>query len=396
MIALKQALQMVLNAARPLGTERLDMGDALGHILAEDIIADSDMPPFDRATVDGYACRRADLGGLLTVIETIPAGFAPAKTVRPNRCAKIMTGAAVPRGADCVVMVEQTEAAGENTIRFTGEQTDDNITRKATFIRAGQVVLPKGSRLGPVHTAILASVGHVRPLVAKRPKVAVIASGDEVVPATATPSPYQIRNSNSPQLMSQLQAMGVMAHDYGIVKDVESEIDSTLKEALASNDVVLISGGVSMGDFDFVPAVLRRNHVRLLFEKVAVKPGKPTVFGLAERAYCFGLPGNPVSTFVVFELIVKPFLYRLMGHDYSPVCVQMSVDEPVTRKDTDRQAWIPVKLTSQTSVRPVQYHGSGHILALCEADGLINMEIGVGRIEKAAAVNVRLLPRSGL
>jgi len=393
---LKQALQMVLGAARPLGTERVDMGDALGRILAEDVLADADMPPFDRATVDGYACRRADLGGRLAVIETIPAGAAPTKAVGPNQCAKIMTGAAVPGGADCVIMVEQTEAAGEDVIRFTGGQASGNISRRAAFIHAGQVILQKGSRLGPAHVAALASVGDVRPLVAKRPKVGVIASGDEVVPASVTPSPFQIRDSNGPQLLSQLQAMGVAARDYGIVKDVESEIDGMLKRALTESDVVLISGGVSMGDFDFVPAVLRRNNVRLLFEKVAVKPGKPTVFGLTERAYCFGLPGNPVSTFVVFELMVKPFLYRSMGHDYSPVCVLMNLDEPVARKDTDRQAWVPVKLTSQTSVRPVQYHGSGHVLALCEADGLISMEISVGRIEKAAAVNVRLLPRSGL
>jgi len=136
--------------------------------------------------------------------------------------------------------------------------------------------------------------------------------------------------------------------------------------------------------------------VQLRFEKIAVKPGKPTVFGQSEGAYCFGLPGNPVSTFVVFELLVKPFLYRLMGHEYSPVSVMMNLEEPATRKDTERQAWIPVKLTGETTVRPVEYHGSGHTLALCEADGLISMEIGVGQIEKAAPVSVRLLPRSGL
>jgi len=396
MIKLKQALQIVLDAARPLGTERVDMSDALGRVLAENVAADADMPPFDRATVDGYACRRADLGDGLAVIETIPAGAAPAKTVGPNQCAKIMTGAAVPFGADCVVMIEQTETAGEDTIRFMGGQTGDNISRRATFIRAGQVVMQKGSRLGPAHIAILASVGHVRPLVARRPRVAVIASGDELVPPATAAEPFLIRNSNGPQLLSQLQSMSVPARDYGIVKDVESEIDRILKEALAGHDVVLISGGVSMGDLDFVPAVLRRNKVRLLFEKVAIKPGKPTVFGLTERAYCFGLPGNPVSTFAVFELMVKPFLYRLMGHDYSPLCVQMSLEEAVVRKDTDRQAWIPVKLTSQTSVRPVQYHGSGHVLALCEADGLTSMDIGVRQIEKAAPVSVRLLPGSGL
>jgi molybdopterin molybdotransferase len=391
MIELKEALQIVLNSARPLGGERVDMLDAMGRILAEDVAADRDMPPFDRSTVDGYACRRADLGGALTVIETIPAGATPTKTVGPGQCAKIMTGAAVPDGADCVVMIEQTEICGQDAIRFIGGQSPDNSWRKALFLRAGQVVLHKGSRLGAPDIAMLATVGHLRPLVARRPKVAVIASGDEIVPPGQTPGPFQIRNSNGPQLLSQLASMGVAGLDCGIVHDVESEIDSTLTVAMRSSDVVLISGGVSVGDFDLVPAVLRRNNVRLLFEKIAVKPGKPTVFGRWRRTYFFGLPGNPVSTFVIFELLVKPLLYALMGHDYRPIEVQMHLEEPVERKDLDRQSWIPVQRTSETTVRPIEYHGSGHLPAFCGADGLIRMDIGVGRIDEAAAVSVRLL-----
>jgi molybdopterin molybdotransferase len=395
MIELKQALQIVREAARPLGNERVDMSDALNRILAEDVTADMDMPPFDKAVVDGYACRRGDLANTLAVVETIPAGAVPVKTIGSNQCAKIMTGAVVPPGADCVIMVELTQILGSNGIRFTGGQTRDNICRRAEDIRRGQIVLRKGSRMGPQEIAVLASVGHVQPLVARRPTVAVIASGDELVAPAERPGSSQIRNSNSPQLAAQLRSMGVIARDYGIVKDTEADIDNALKAALAEEHVVIISGGVSAGDFDFVPAVLRRNNVTLLFEKIAVKPGKPTVFGQSEQGYCFGLPGNPVSTFVMFELLVKPFLYRLMGHDYSPVTCQMTLDEPITRRDAERQGWIPVKLTSGTTVRPVEYHGSGHIFALCQADGLISMEIGVARIEKAAPISVGLLSRSG-
>ena len=396
MIELKEALQIVLDAARPLESERVDMSDALDRILAEDVAAEADMPPFDKAAVDGYACRREDLAGGLTVVETIPAGAVPVKTIGPTQCAKIMTGAVVPQGADCVVMIEQTQALGPDGIRFAGGQTRDNICRRAEDIRCGQIVLRKGSRIGPQQIAVFASFGQVRPLVARRPRVAVIATGDELVAPAERPGPSQIRNSNSPQLAAQLRSMGVIARDCGIVKDTEADIDNALKAALAEDDVVIVSGGVSAGDFDFVPEVLRRNNVRLLFERIAVKPGKPTVFGQSERAYCFGLPGNPVSTFVMFELLVRPFLYRLMGHDYSPAIVQMSLDEPITRRDGERQGWIPVKLTGRTTVRAVEYHGSGHVLALCGADGLICMEIGVGQIEKAAPVSVRLLPGSGL
>jgi len=411
MIELKEALRIVRDSARLLGTERVELGDALGRILAEDVASDIDMPPFDKATMDGYACRRADLGNPLTVVETIPAGAVPVKAVGPNQCAKIMTGAAVPQGADCVVMIEQTEAVGETAIRFTGEDTADHIFRRATDVKMGQVVLSKGSQISPQDVAVLASVGQVQPLVATRPRVGVIASGDELLPPAVRPGPSQIRNSNGPQLVAQLAALDLKARDYGIVKDVARDIDTVLKTALAENDVVIVSAGVSVGDFDLVPAALQRRGVRLLFEKIAVKPGKPTVFGVFERgyavsrassprfeggtpstqAYCFGLPGNPVSTFVIFELIVKPFLYRLMGHDYAPVYVQMRLEAALVRKDTDRQSWIPVRITSEQAVEPVQYHGSGHLAALCRAGGLVPMEIGVASLERGAPVPVRLL-----
>ncbi len=459
MIDLKEALQIVLDSARPLGAERVELSDALDRILAEDVAPDMDVPPFDKATVDGYACRRADLANALTVVETIPAGRVPARAVGPNQCAKIMTGAALPQGADCVIMIEQTvqvapdrgegvsplrseailasshpraaylgadvqgqdalatkneggtpSPRGEAVIRFTGTETPDHIFRRGTDIRVGQVVLQKGGRVSPQYIAVLASVGCVQPLVARRPKVGVVASGDELVLPVTRPGPSQIRNSNGSQLVAQLATMGLKAHDYGIVKDVASDIDAALKIALAENDVVIVSAGVSVGDFDLVPAALQRNGVNLRFEKIAVKPGKPTVFGVWERAdivsrassprfeggtpstpgYCFGLPGNPVSTFVVFELLVKPFLCRLMGHDYRPRYVRMCLDETITRKDSERQSWIPVRITSEETVQPVQYHGSAHLSALCHAGGLVPMEIGVTTIGQGTPVRVRL------
>lgn len=396
MITLEEALEIVLDSARPLASERVNLDEALGRILAEDVVADMDMPPFDKAAMDGYACRRADLANRLAVIGTIPAGTASAVVIGPGQCAKIMTGAPVPQGADCVVMIEQTETVEDGLVRFTSAQTPDHICRKGEDIRAGRVVLSRGTRIGPPHIAVLASVGHTRSLVAGKPRVGVIASGDELVPPAARPGLSQIRNSNSAQLVAQLTALGAAARDYGIVRDVEADIDATLKAAFAENDVVIVSGGVSAGDFDFVPAVLRRNGVLLRFEKIAVKPGKPTVFGVSQRGYCFGLPGNPVSTFVVFELLVKPFLYRLMGHDYTPVEVQMSLAETIARRNKDRQSWMPVEFTSRTTVGPVNYHGSAHILAFCAADGLIRMEIGVDRLEQGAAVDVRLVEKAGL
>jgi molybdopterin molybdotransferase len=391
MLRYEEALKIVLGRAQPLGSERVDMSQSLNRILAEDVTSDIDMPPFDRAVVDGYACRRADLANRLTVVETIQAGTSPSRTIGPDQCAKIMTGAAVPQGADCVIMVEDTKNIGAHAIRFVGRQTGDNISKRGADTKAGDVVLHKGSRIGPQHVAALAAFGRVRPLVAKKPRVGIVATGDELVEPASRPGSCQIRNSNSGQLAAQIQDAGGIVRDYGIVGDVPDAIDGVFKTAAGENDVVIVSGGVSVGDFDFVPAMLERNGVELLFRKIAIKPGKPTVFGVSERVYCFGLPGNPVSTFVVFELLVKPFLYKLMGHDYSPVSVQMPLSECVTRNDTDRQSWIPVRLTAKNTAQPTEYHGSAHVLALCEADGFINIGVGVGRIEKGTLLPVRLI-----
>jgi molybdopterin molybdotransferase len=391
MIPFEEALRIVLDSAEPLGAERVPLTRAEGRILTEDVAADVDIPPFDSAVFDGYACRRSDLAHHLKVVETIRAGMPPKKTIGPNQCAKIMTGAAVPQGADCVIMIEQTENLDDNVVRFTGGTTADNIRRKGKDVKAGRVVLRSGSRIRPQHIAVLASVGKVRPLVSRQPQVAVVATGDELVEPSAKPGPSQIRNSNASQLVAHLDAVGAVVTDYGVVRDSADEIDRAVKTALAANDVAVFSGGVSVGDFDLVGDLLKRNNVRLLFEKIAVKPGKPTLFGLSERGYCFGLPGNPVSTFVTFELLVKPFLYKLMGHDYSPISAPMVLKKPVTRKDTDRQGWIPVRVTGRDTVEPVEYHGSAHILALCSADGLISMEIGLSTIEKGTQVYVRYI-----
>ena len=391
MITFEEALQITLNSARLFGSEHVELQDALGRVLAEDAKSDIDMPPFSRSSMDGYACRREDLANELKVIETIPAGSVPEKPVGPNRCSKIMTGSMVPAGADCVIMVEFTENVDEGTIRFAGKTTGHNIRYKAEDVKAGGVVLREGTLLKPQHIAVLASVGDIRPLVAKRPAVGIISTGDELVEPQLKPGPSQIRNSNGSQLFVQLSDMGVVVRDYGIAKDTVGEIDGLFKEAASQNDVVIVCGGVSVGDFDFVPQVFRQNSFDLLFEKVAIKPGKPTVFGISEKVYCFGVPGNPVSSFVIFNLLIKPFLYKLMGHDYRHRDVQMPLAESVSRRNTKRQNWIPVIITDEHTALAVEYHGSAHINSLCGADGLINFDIGAAEIEKGTVVAVRLI-----
>lgn len=389
MISFEQAKQKVLASARTLETERVDLADSLGRVLAEDVTSDMDMPPFNKSAMDGYACKRADLDSQLTVIETLPAGIAPQKTVTPGKCAKIMTGAVVPDGADCVIMKEYVEQLDNNHIVFTGKSTKDNICIKGEDIKTGDIALARSAIIAPQHIAVLASVGCPQPLVSKKPTVGIIATGSELVAPGSKPSPSQIRNSNSYQLTAQVEKAGATPTNYGIAEDTEEAIDSVIKKAIRENDVLLISGGVSVGDFDLVRGILKNNNVDLLFEKIAVKPGRPTVFGIADNCSIFGLPGNPVSTFVLFEILVKPFLHKMMGRDQQENLVTACLHETISRKRSDRDSYLPVRFTETGTIKNIEYHGSAHINSMCGAQGLICMPKGTAELQEGEVIAVR-------
>ncbi len=361
MLALEDATQAVLSSARQLDSEHVDINVAVNRILAEDVISDIDMPPFNRSAMDGYACRRADLANELSVIETIRAGYAPRKTIGKNQCVKIMTGGVVPQGADCVIMAEQTEMQTASTIRFTERQTADNICPQGEDMQAGEAVLRKGTRIKAQHIATLAAVGCVNPCVSQQPRVGVISTSDELVKPEEKPRYAQIRESNGHQLSAQIRQLGGIVKNYGIIPDFRQDIDRMLRKAIVENNVVVFTGGVSAGDYDYVPGIMSQLGVDVIFDKVAVKPGKPTVFGVCNGVYCFGLPGNPVASFVVFELLVKPFLYEIMGHEHKPMISCMRLAVPLRRKKTERQSWIPVVVDDIGTARPIEYHGSAHI-----------------------------------
>lgn len=391
MLPFEEALRITLVSAYRLADEPVDIHHAANRVLAEDVPSDINIPPFDKSLRDGYACRKADLADELIVVETIPAGYVPTEIIGPKQCAKIMTGGVIPEGADCVLMKEYVETSRGNTIRFTGKYVSDYISRKAEDVTVEEIVLRKGTLLRPHHIAVLASVGHTRPLVSKVPRVGVMATGNELIDPSCKPTLSQIRNSNSYQLVAQIESLGVLATDYGIAGDTKEDIDDMFKKAIDENDVVLVSGGVSVGEFDFVPGIMSKNNFNLLFEKIAVKPGKPTVFGVSDKRYCFGLPGNPVSTFVQFEISIKPFLYKLMGYDYESHNIRMPLEESIRRKDTERLEWFPIVITRTGTVKLIEYHGSAHISALSGADGLICVDVGVDEMNKGTMVKVRLI-----
>ncbi|MCX6330307.1 MAG: molybdopterin molybdotransferase MoeA [Bacteroidia bacterium] len=389
MISLEQAYAIVMSSAFTLGTEIISYSNSLNRILAGSVASDIDMPPFDKTSVDGFACRKEDLIHEMEIIDTIPAGKTPEKAIGKLQCSKIMTGAAVPSGADCVFMVEDSEILPSGKVRFKGAFTKENIAFKAEDVKKGTVVLEPGRIIKPQDIAVMASVGHTSVIVSSMPCVAVISSGSELVEPHEIPGNSQIRNSNAFQLMAQVERAGAIGKYYGIAKDDEDETFRIIEKAISENDLVLITGGVSMGDFDFVPAVLERAGVKILFSRIAVQPGKPTTFGIHKKAIVFGLPGNPVSSFMIFEHLVRPLICRMMGFDWKPVSFQLPMEEKFTRKYAERLALIPVKITSDGHVIPIEFHGSAHISALPNADGIVALQVGLKTIEKGEIVSVR-------
>lgn len=389
MITFEQAFDRVMGQVCRLGHETVDLADARGRVLAEAVCSDMDMPPFNKSAMDGYACRRADLAHELTVVEEIPAGHVPQHELAEHQCAKIMTGAPVPEGADCVIMVEYTETSGSNRIRFTGERTADNICYRAEDMEAGTCVLERGQVIGPAHIAVMAAVGCTQPAVSIRPRVGVIATGSELVAPETQAGGGCIRDSNSPQLCTQLEAMSAQAQYYGIAPDTVEATSAVIAQAKSENDLIILSGGVSMGDYDLVPGVLRDHGFEFLFDSVAMQPGRPTIFGSASQTFCCGLPGNPVSTFVVFEIMLKPFLYGMMGHAYEPRVVSAKLEEPIRRRNSSRRSNVPVRFTAPGVVHPVEYHGSAHINAMTQAQGLVAVPVGTQELPGGSIVHVR-------
>ena len=387
MIPLDRALKTVLDSARELDTETVSLHDAAERVLAQDIISDMDMPPFCKSAMDGYAYSSKDRSEEFAVIETVQAGSLPEHSIKAGECAKIMTGAPVPAGADRVVRVVYTEETN-GIMKITAPETGSNICVKGEDFTKGDILLSRAARITPAIIGVCASAGYAELSVYRKPRVAIIATGSEIVEPSEKPGQGQIRNSNSYQLYAQVLQCGGHPSYLGIAGDTREEIDSLFTQALGSSDIVLLSGGVSMGDYDFVPDILEAHGVDVLFSKIAVKPGKPTVFGIQNSVYIFGLPGNPVSTLVIFELLVKPLIACLSGFRYTPSYIKGELTQDIRTKKSKRQKCIPVRMENGL-VTPAAYHGSAHILAYTEASGIICLAGTGERYSRGDTVDVR-------
>ncbi len=402
MIEFQKAYEIVIGTKLNIGTEKVALNNSLGRVLAQDVFSDIDMPPFNKSAMDGFACRSIDLFNELEIIEIIPAGKIPQKEIGENQCSKIMTGAPLPVGADTIFIVEDSKEIGENRVIYTkpkseidtcnieaGNDAKANISYKGEDIKIGDVVLQKGTLLKPQHIAVLASVGCINPEVSKLPKVGAIATGSELVEPNIKPKDSQIRNSNGSQMIAQLAAININANYYGIAVDDEKITQEIFDKAVSENDIIMLSGGVSEGDFDFVPKILKNAGFEIKFDRIAVQPGKPTTFAMSQNKICFGMPGNPVSSFVLFELLLKPLIYKLAGSDYKNQRIILALGIDFNRSRANRLAFIPVTISENGEVFPVEYHGSAHINGLTVADGLFEIPIGVTNMKKGEKVNVR-------
>lgn len=404
-LSVAEAQAIVLRHVRPLPAEPIALSAAaLGLVLAADVASDLDMPPYNKALMDGYAVRCADLPsgrGALEMVEEITAGMVPRQVLGEKQASRIMTGAPVPRGADAVVMIERTRM-GENgcvEIEDKPPHPGQNIMPQGAEMRRGDSVISAGTVLRPQEFGVLATVGRTIVSVHPQPRVAILSTGDELVEPAQTPAAGQIRNSNGPMLVAQVCRAGGVPRYLGIGRDDPASLRPLICDGLKSH-VLLLSGGVSAGKLDLVPGVLREAGVAAHFHKVEMKPGKPVFFGTAPRlgsketTLVFGLPGNPVSVLVCFELFVRPTLRRLCGRsDPGPHFISASLTEEFSYR-SDRPTYHPARVDrgdSSWRVRPVPWFGSADLRALTQANALMYIPPGDQRHRAGQSFDVLML-----
>jgi molybdopterin molybdotransferase len=419
MLSVADALEAILKEVHPLPPVTVELAESLGLVTGEDVVSDVDSPPFDKALMDGFAVRSEDLVTAetrLRIIEHITAGTMPSKTVTDRTATRIMTGAPLPEGADCVVKVEETRIepaqpqSGQSvvggTVVIRGEgRAGMNIIRRGMSLKVGQTVLAAGRLVRPQEVGALAEVGKERVSVHPRPTVGILATGDELVPIGTRPGAGQIRNSNEAMLAAQTRRAAGQPILLGIARDNPAELRERIAAGLGC-DVLLLSGGVSEGTHDLVPSVLGELGVRNIFHKVNLRPGKPLWFGVwkGERAAggsgltcVFGLPGNPVSSLVCFEVFVRPALRRLLGFPLAgpPTVRARLMKDHVAHGD--RPTYNPARLEAGAQgaqVEPVRWHGSSDLQAMVEANALAIFPGGGASYERGALIDVIPFDRS--
>ena len=400
MIRAEEAIGRILKTISPLPLERLDILSALGRVLGEDVCAGRDIPPKDNSSMDGYALRCQDTRGaspekpvILRVLEDIPAGSIPSCTIVAGTSARIMTGAPLPEGANAVLRMEDTERDGENVRIFVevGESNDVRFTGED--VRSGELVLPRGSILRPPEIGMLASLGRAYVSVHQRPIVAILATGDELVDIDEAVSPWKIVSSNSYSLAALVMQCGGIPLQIGIARDNREDLVAKFRAALRA-DLIVSSGGVSVGDYDLVKVVMKDVGNRMDFWRVAMRPGRPLAFGTIEGIPIFGLPGNPVSSMVSFEQFVRPSILKMMGR----VKIHRRVTKAILREDVHKKEGLKyfirgiVRLEDgRPTVETTGEQGSGILKSMVRANALVVLPENIVLAQAGDEVRVQLL-----
>jgi molybdopterin molybdotransferase len=403
MISVEDALSLILSQIREMGSERVDITSSLGRVIAEDIYARRNNPPWDNSAMDGYAVMNEDImsatrdnPAILKVIEDLPAGYTAKNIVNKGEAIRIMTGAPIPMGADTVVMVEDTEKDGENVKILRETPLCGNIRRAGEDIKTGELVVPKGTVIRPAEVGIMATCGRAFVSVYQRPRVAVVSTGDELVDVDDEITEGKIVTSNSYTLSAMAADCGADAFQLGIAKDTREALKEKLRQALHA-DVIITSGGVSVGDFDFVKDVLKELGSEMKFWKVAMKPGKPLAFGTIGGKPAFGLPGNPVSCMVCFEQFVRPSILKMMGHNkiYRPV-INATLKEDINKKSGRKHFMRSFARFEEGryTVTTAGDQGSGILKSMVAANALLIFPDELSLLKAGDKVKVQLIDRT--
>jgi molybdopterin molybdotransferase len=363
-------LRQVQAALQPPLMETVPLGASQGRILAEDALADRDYPPFNRSVRDGFAMRAADLPGTCRVIGEVRAGETFSGKVSPGEAVEIMTGAPVPQGADAVVMVEHCSRNVDGTVSAENRLTPGtNIAARGCEATSQTAILARGSRIDYTGVSWLATTGHPLVKVFARPRVAIIATGDEIVEVGDEPAPHQIRNSNAWSLAAQVERAGAIPHVLPIARDCQTETRRLIERGLEA-DLLVLSGGVSAGKYDVVELALADLGAEFFFDRVLIQPGQPLVFGRARSKFFFGLPGNPASTMVTFELFARAAIELIGGAREAPLPLALARLTRAFKHKTGLTRFLPAHMNS-TEVTPVAWQGSGDVPALCRANAFL-------------------------
>mgnify|MGYP005844304421 FL=1 len=389
-IPLDEALQIVDDTVAPLtGSELVSVTDALGRRAAADQTSRLDLPPFNKSAMDGFAVLSGDDRECYRLLETVPAGSVARSALTPGTTIKVMTGAPVPEGAGRVIIQELAEEA-DGVVRVRSHDCSPNICLKGEDVRVGDTVLHAGTMIGPVEIANLVACGIDRLEAARRVRVYVISTGDEIVSRPGDLAPGKIMNSNGPMLAALASEAGMEVISEEAVPDDRAATAAAIRRGVEAADMVVLSGGVSAGEFDFVIGALGDAGLQVRFARLLVQPGKPTVYAASLGKYAFALSGNPVSVFLMWHVFVLRAAAAMQGGRSERRAVRLPLAADYRRRRADRLAFVPAKLTEAGTVEVIEYHGSAHLAALMQADGFVAIPIRV--VELRAGEEVRFMP----